>query len=147
MANFVFNIAKGRVAYYATLPAAADALVVVLLEAGGLEADATLKDYTSLAALLAGSSNEQTTMGRKTATGVTVNVDNITDRVDVDIADITWTAATGSPTGKLLVCYDADTASGTDSNLIPLTAHDFAESPTGTDIVAQIDPSGIFGAV
>ena len=34
MADFVFNIAKGKVKYYAELPAAADALIAILEEMG-----------------------------------------------------------------------------------------------------------------
>ncbi|MFC8583293.1 hypothetical protein ACFUGD_01770 [Streptomyces sp. NPDC057217] len=143
MTDFVFNAARGRYAHYASLPGAADALIVVLLEAAGLEADATLRDHDTLAALLAGSSNEQTGMGRKAASGVTVTVDDATDSVTVDIADVTWTSAIGSPVGKLLVCYDPDTTSGTDAEIIPLSAHDFMISPDGADVTARIDALGI----
>lgn len=146
MADFVFNVAKGKVAYYASLPAANDALIVVPVEATGLETDATLKDYDDLAALLAGSTNEQTTIGRKTAGSVTVTVDDTNDRVDIDIADITWTAATGNPLGALIVCYDPDTTGGTDSTLVPLTKHGFAVTPDGTDIVATIAAAGFYRA-
>ena len=66
MADIVFNIAKGKVGYYASLPAASDALIVVPIEATGIVADATMADYDTLSDLLAGASNEQTTMGRKT---------------------------------------------------------------------------------
>lgn len=146
MANFVFNIAKGRAAHYSTLPATNDALILVVLEATGLEADSTLKDYDNLSALLAGTSNEQTTMGRKTITSVTVTVNDTTDTASVDIADQTWTAATGNATGKLVVCYDPDTTGGTDTDLIPLTAHDFTTTPDGNDIIAQINTAGFYGA-
>lgn len=147
MADFVFNIAKGKVAYYAGLPAASDALILVLLETTGLEADSTLKDYDDLAALLAGTSNEQTTMGRKTVTAsVTVTVNDSTDSIAADFPDQTWTAATGNAVSKLLVCYDADTGAGTDSAIIPLTAHDFTVTPDGNDIIAQVNAAGFFGA-
>lgn len=146
MADFVFNIAKGKVAYYSTLPATNDALIVVPIEATGLEADATLKDYDDLAALLAGTSNEQTTIGRKTITSVTVTVDDTNDRVDIDFADPVWTAATGNALGALVICYDADTTAGTDANLIPLTKHDFAVTPNGTDLTGVVATSGLYRA-
>ena len=76
MANLVTNIGKGRFVYYAGLPAATDSLIAVVLEATGLEADDALQDYDDLAALIAGASNEQTTMGRKTLANVTVNVND-----------------------------------------------------------------------
>lgn len=147
MADFVFNIAKGKVAYYATLPATNDALILVPIETTGLETDSTLKDYDDLSALLAGTSNEQTTMGRKTVTAlVTVTVNDSTDSIAADFPDVTWTAATGNAVSKLLVCYDPDTTTGTDSSIIPLTAHDFTVTPDGNDIIAQINAAGFYGA-
>ncbi len=138
MADFVFNIAKGKVKYYAELPAANDALIVIPLESSGIEADSTLKDYDDVAALLAGTTNEQTTAGRKTITSVTVTVDDTNDRVDIDFADQTWTALTGNAIGALLVAYDPDTTTGTDSTLVPLTKHDFAITPDGSDVTATV---------
>lgn len=146
MANGVFNIALGKVAYYSTLPAANDALILVPLETSGLVSDATLKDYADLSTLLAGASNEQTTMGRKTITSVTVTVDNTNDWVTTDFADPVWTSATGNAVSKLLVCYDGDTTGGTDSSVIPLTYHDFVVTPDGTDITGIVAASGFYKA-
>ncbi len=143
MANKVTNIGKGRFVQLATLPAANDALVAVVLEASGLEADDALQDYDTLAALLAGPSNEQTSMGRKTLANVQVTVNDSTNVASVNCDDITWTATAGNPTGKLVICYDPDTTSGTDADLIPLTLHDFVMTPDGTDVVVQIDSAGI----
>lgn len=144
--DFVFNIAKGKVKYYAELPAAADALVVVAVEAAAIEADATLKDYDDLQTLLAGASNEQVTLGRKTISSVTITVDDTNDRVDIDVADQVWAAAAGNGVGKLLFCYDNDTGAGTDANIVPLTAHSFDITPDGSDVTAQIAAAGFFRA-
>jgi hypothetical protein len=142
MANQVCNIAKGRFAYYCTLPNASDALIVVPIETTGLEADDTLNNYDDLAALLAASNNEQATIGRKTvSSGVTVTVDDTNNLVDVDMPDQTWTGTSGNAISKLLICYDGDTGAGTDSNIIPLTHHDFVVS-MGGDITAQIATAG-----
>lgn len=138
MADIVFNVALGREAHYASLPASDDALILVPLEATGLETDATLRDYGTLAALLAGASNEQTTMGRKTLASVTATVNDTDNRVDIDAADVTWTAATGNPVGALVVCYDPDTTGGDDTALIPISKHDFALTPDGSDVTATI---------
>lgn len=138
MADFVFNIAKGKVKYYAELPAANDALVVIPLESAGIEADATLKDYDTVSALLAGTTNEQTTAGRKTVTSVTVTVDDANDRLDLDFADQTWTGLTGNAIGALLIAYDPDTTGGTDADLVPLTKHDWAVTPDGSDVTATV---------
>lgn len=144
MADIIFNIAKGKEQYYASLPATNDALIAVPIETSGLESDATLQDYDNLNVLLAASNNEQTTMGRKTLASVTSTVDDTNNRVDADCADITWTAATGNAVSALIVCYDPDTTTGTDADLIPIAKYDFVATPAGGDIVAQINASGLF---
>ena len=147
MGDVIFNVAKGREAYYGSLPATNDALIAVPLEATGLVADATMIDYDDLAAVLAGASNEQTSnMTRKTLASVTVTVDDTNDRVYIDAADAVWTAATGNACGALLICYDPDTTGGTDADIIPISKHDFAVTPAGGDITAQFNAGGIFRA-
>lgn len=138
MGNIVFNIALGKVAYYASLPATNDALIAVPIETSGIVSDATMRDYDDLNALLGGASNEQTTMGRKTLASVTVTVDDTNDRVAVDCADITWTAASGNAISAIVICYDPDTTGGTDADLVPLTKHDFTLTPDGSDVTATI---------
>jgi hypothetical protein len=145
MADFVFNIAKGREAYYASLPAANDALIVVALQTTGLGTDATLVDDATLTAVLT-HATEQTTMGRKTLAGVSVTVDNTNDRVDISATNPVWTGATGNPVSKLVVCYDPDTTTGTDADLIPLSAHDFVVTPNGGDVTATISSPGFLRA-
>lgn len=129
MADVVFNIAKGRIAYYASLPAANDALILVPIETTGLVSDATMIDYDTLADALAGASNEQTTVGRKTLASVTVTVNDTNDRVDLDAADVTYTAPAGNAVSAMLICYDPDTTGGTDADIVPLTKHDFTWNP------------------
>lgn len=144
MANFTFNIAKGRVVelynHVESNSPAASALIVVPLETTGLETQAVLEDKDDLAAVLVGTTNEQTTMGRKTLTDVelaALPAPNDTDNsYELDLPDITWTAATGNAISALVICYDADTGAGTDTNIIPLTFHDFVVTPDGSDIVA-----------
>lgn len=138
MANIVFNTALGRVAALATLSGAADALILVPLEATGLVTDATMRDYDSLADILAGATNEQATVGRKTLASVTVTVNDAADRVDIDAADVTWTAPTGNAIGAVVICYDPDTGAGTDADLIPLTKHDLAWTPDGNSFTLTI---------
>ncbi|MEU2075435.1 hypothetical protein [Streptomyces sp. NPDC013489] len=138
MGNIVFTQALGRVASLAALPAANDALIAVPLEATGLVSDATMRDYDDLASILAGATNEQATMGRKTLASVTVTVDDTLDRVAVDCADVTWTAASGNAVGAIVICYDPDTTGGTDSDLVPLTKHDVALTPDGNNFVLSV---------
>lgn len=151
MGDVVANIAKGRVVHYSTLPAANDALILLLLKAGGLEADGTLVDYDTVAALLAAANDEAdfTNYGRKTITSVTVTVDDVNDRVDVDFADQTYSSAgggTNNTLGKAVVAYDPDTTGGSDSDLIPLTYHDFSATTDGNDLVAVVDSAGFYRA-
>lgn len=146
MADGVFNIAKGKVKYYTELSAASDALIIVPIESAGLEVDDTLNNYDDLAALLAATNNEQTTMGRRTVTTVTNTVDDTGNTFDADFADPVWAAATGNAVGKLVVCYDPDTTVGTDADLVPLTYHDFVVTPDGTDITGTVAASGFYRA-
>jgi hypothetical protein len=146
MSDLVFNVAKGKAAYYATLPAANDALIAVPIETTGIESDAILRDYDTLAAILAAANNEQSTMGRKTLASVAGTVDDTNDRVDVDAADVTWVAATGNAVSKLVICYDPDTTGGSDSDLIPLVALDMVVTPAGGDITFQFNAAGFYRA-
>lgn len=143
MADIPFNISLGRVGYYATLPAASDSLILVPLETTGLVSDATMRDYDTLAAVLAGATNEQTTMGRKTLTGVTASVDDANDRVDEDFDDVTYTAASGNAISAFLVCY-VPTSGAADSAIIPLSKHDFVVTPSGVDIIVQVATLGFY---
>lgn len=138
MSNIVFNVALGRVAYYASLPAANDGLVLIALESSGLETDTVLRDKDDFAAVVAGTTNEQTTAGRKALASVTVTVDDTNDRVALDAADVTWTAPTGNAVGAVVICYDPDTTTGTDADLIPLTKHDLAWTPDGNNFTLTI---------
>ena len=141
MANIVFNIAAGRVVEYYNRVKSNDpansAFIVVPIETSGLETDAVLKDKDDLAAVLSGTTNEQTTMGRKTLTDADLVAlpapDDTNDRYDVSLPTVTWTAATGNAISKLLICYDSDTTSGTDSNIIPLVLFDCPLTPDGNN--------------
>ena len=156
MADFVFNITKGRVVEYYNRAENNDptnsALIVVVIDANG-DTDATMKDRDDLAALLAGTANEvtNTNYARKVLESAELAAlpapDDTNDRFDIDLPDQTWTAvAAGTVWTDILICYDPDTTAGTDSTIIPLTCHDFAVTPDGSDIVAQIAAAGFFRA-
>ena len=135
-----FNIAKGKIANYTALAQAGGGPVIkaIPLEATGLEAESTLKDYANVSVLLAGTTNEQVAnMTRKVLASVTVTVDNVGDVANLDSADITWTAATGNAVGAILLAYDP-TGSSADTALIPLTKHDWALTPDGSDATATV---------
>lgn len=142
MANIVFNIAKGKVAAYHDRvndnDPANSALILIPIETSGLESDATLIDADTVAAVLSGTTNEQTTMGRKTLTDSDLAasaVDDTNNRNECSLPEVVWTTASGNPISKILVAYDPDTTSGTDANLVPLTMFDCVVSPDGTNVV------------
>lgn len=156
MADQVFNIALGRVAeLYNRVDSndpANSALVVVAINTTAT--DATLKDLDTLAAIEADANTAEATnsgYARKVLTDADIVAfapDDTNNRVDLDIPDQTWTAVATSPGAwtDLVICYDNDTTAGTDSNIVPLTQHDFAVTPDGSDITAQIAAAGFFRA-
>lgn len=156
MANGSFNIAKGReLEYHERVnnnDPAASALIIVVLAESGLVSDDTLKDYDTLDAILTGASNEvtNTNYARKSLTDADIapiTVDDTNDRATATFANQTWTSVgAGDSWRKLLVCYDSDTAAGTDANIIPIAYYDLlingvAVVPTGANIVLSL-PSG-----
>lgn len=155
MADFVYNIAKGRTSELANRVNNNDptnsALIIVAINAGGVT-DATLKDIDDLAAVLATAADEVTNSGyaRKTITDsglITVTVDDTNDRVDVDMPDQTFsTIVAGTAWTDLLICYDSDTTGGADSAIVPLVQLDFAVTPDGSDIIWQLNSAGFFRA-
>lgn len=143
MANYVFNIAKGRVGEFFNRVDSNDpstsAIILVPLSASGTESEA--QDYDTLTAVLAGTANEQSSGGwaRKTLTDTDLSAwapDDTNNRGPATLPQVTWTGpTTGNNTTGLLVCYDDNTGSGTDSNIIPLVHCDFAVTADGNDVI------------
>jgi hypothetical protein len=157
MADFVFNIAKGRVVELYNRVKGNDpansALIMVVLATSGLESDATLKDKDTLADVVSGATNEvtNTNYARKTLTDADLaalpSPDDANDRYEVDIPDQTFSSiAAGDGWSKVLICYDPDTTGGTDANIVPLCAYDFVITPDGSNIVVTIHANGFFRA-
>lgn len=158
MADFVFNIAKGRVAELYnrvdTNDPANSALIIALIASSGVESDATLKDKDDFSALVSGTTDFATNTGggRKTLTDADLTAfapDDTNDRVDLDIPDQTWTAVANDGTGAIsdvVIGYDNDTTAGTDANIVPLTWHDFSVTPDGSDITMQVAAAGFYRA-
>ena len=158
MADFVFNIAKGRVAELheivrgGVVAAARLYLVPVTVTTA---TDAALMDCATLTAVLATTGiSEVTTNGwsRKTIVAGSLSapaVDNALDKLEVDMADVTWAApaAAGPPT-DLILCYSAVAQpGGGNAAMLPLCQYDFPVTPDGTsDVVAQVNASGYFRA-
>jgi len=155
MANFVYNIAKGRVVeLYNRVDSndpANSAIVIVAINTSAT--DAALKDLDTLAAIEAdGNTAEVTNSGyaRKVLTDADLaaySVNDASDLIDLVLTNQTWTAvAAGTAWTDLVICYDPDTTAGTDANIIPLTCNDFAITPDGSDIIADLTTNGFFRA-
>lgn len=156
MADFVFNIAKGRAAELYNRVDLSDptnaVLTIIVLATTGIETDGVLQDTDTVTALVAGTTNEVTNTGyaRKELSDADIVAfapDDTNDRVDLDIPDQTWTGvAAGDGWNDFDVCYDSDSTGGTDANIVPLTQHDFVAIPDGSDITAQINVAGFYRA-
>ena len=150
MASDVFNIARGRIGYYATQAGVGNAaFVVVALKV--VEADDTLNNYDTLSALLAGSNTECdfTNYARETITTVTPDLDDTANTLDEAIGNLVYTDAGGASNNdivKLIVCFDADTTSGTDANIVPLTYHDASVTTDGSTVTFTEHADGFWGS-
>lgn len=145
MADIVFNIAKGRaVELYNRVDSndpANSALILVPVDVGATT-DATIQDFDTLAAVLAGGVTERTSGGwnRKTLTDSdlsALSVDDTNNRYEFTIPDQTWTAVSSGAVTDLILCYDSDTTAGTDANIVPIAMFDFVITPDGSDVVAD----------
>lgn len=148
MGNIAFNISKHKAGYYFELPAANDAIKLLLLQSAGLQADATLADHDTVAALLGGNTEATfTNYARKTLTTVAVTVDDATDTVKLDADDVTFTSAggaTNNTVGKAVVYYDPDTTASADANNIPLLAWDYTVTTDGvSNLLITFSTSGL----
>jgi hypothetical protein len=152
MADFLFNISKGRfVEYFNRVDSndpANSAIIVVPVDVGAAT-DATLRDVDTLAAVIAAGVTERSTnnWNRKTLTDTDIGPfapDDPNDRFPIDIPDITWTPGpTSGNVTDLVFCYDSDTTAGTDANIVPIFQYDFVIIPDGSDVVAAINASGL----
>lgn len=109
-----------------------------------VESDALMRDRTTVADLLAGSTEANfTNYARKTPITGTLTVDQANDRVDLDIPDQTFSSAGGGTNNvlaKLVVFYENAAA---DAMRVPVSAHDFVVTTDGTDLLVQIAAAGI----
>lgn len=144
MANYVMNIAKGRIVELirnVDTNSPADAKII-LIPLSASETEANAQDTATVTAFLATAANEQTggNWVRKTLTdadfaATDYDPDNTANTGEATLPQVTWTAPTvGSNTTGLLVAYTEE-ASPTDGGTIPLTHHDFAVTADGNDVI------------
>lgn len=136
MTDLVFDVALGRALQYVQ---EGGSLVTVPLEAASLDSDDILRRQPTLAAVLTGSSNEQTTMGRRVLTGVLIGTGTLNADAPV------WAEVTGNAVGALVICYSPTTATG-DGDLIPLVKFDVSLTPDGSGIGLQFGTDGFYQA-
>ena len=151
MADKVFDIALGRIGELARNVASGSptnsAIVVVLLKAQEGTEDNMLSRAT-LSEVLANGSTEAnfTNYARKNVTGsdVSVLVDSTNNRATVTIPNQLYTNAGGALNNSLvaaLICYDDDTTSGSDANIIPLSKLDLSYTTDGTSMMVAFTSS------
>jgi hypothetical protein len=143
MANFVYNVGLGRVA-----EKVADGATIKLLVLKAADADATLKDADTVAAVLANAGTTEadfTNYARATLASLTVTVDDSGNKVDVDAADVVFTAAGGASNNTTtdVIIYEEVT---TDSDSIPLVQLDAVFTTDGNDVTLQFGANGWFSA-
>lgn len=151
--DFQFNISLGReVELYHRVDQndpANSALIMLVLAASGLESVATLRDKDDVAALVSGTTNEvaNTNYARKVLTDADLAAwapDDTGDEVLLVLPVQTFTSiAAGDTWAYAVVAYDSDTTSGTDANVIPISAHVLRLNnayvvPNGSNIVINL---------
>ena len=123
------------------------ALIMLVLATGG-DPLATLRDYDTVSAVLAGPSNEVTNTGyaRKTLTDADLAAwtpDDTNNRVLLVLPLQTFsTISAGDSWDIVCVAYDSDTTSGTDANVIPIGFHELRYQgspivPNGGNIIVD----------
>jgi hypothetical protein len=153
VADFVFNIAKGRVVELHTRVKLGDPstsrLFVTPVDVAAVT-DATIKDLDDMAAIVTAGVTRRTATGwtQKTVAAADLTAAAPTDASDlfaVDMVDLTWTAVTAGAVTDLILTYSSVT-SPTTAQEVPLAQYDFAITPDGSDVVAQVNTAGYFSA-
>lgn len=143
MANFVFNVALGRL-----IQKADDGATLKLLLLKAAAAESVLRDMTTVAAVLADASTTEcdfTNYARATLASVAEAVDHTEDEATVDCADISFEDAGGATNNDVVaaVVYQDVTD---DSDSIPLLFFDAVITTTGTEFVLKVPTNGFFAA-
>lgn len=152
MSQFTANVSLGREVEFFNRVLYSDppysAFTLVVLANSGLEADSVLKQYDTLAAILAASNNEVTNTGyaRIELDYYDLSAYTVDDDLGLILLELPTQThaniAVGDLWRKLVVCYDEDTTGGTDADLIPVAFQDVLDPnngqaviPNGNDII------------
>lgn len=141
----VFNIAKGSWAYLTQLPLGTDALEIMLLKTT-VVVDATMKDYATVAAILAANTECTFTNYARLVvnSGITVATSNTTDNTTTTMSTWSWLSAGGASNDAivaLIVSY-RKTSSATDAQKIPLWYYPEATTTSGSNLATTFTGSG-----
>ena len=136
MADIVFNIALGRAAQLAITDATKFGILLLKVA----EADNTLRDYDTVAQILAGSNTEAdfTNYARKTGLTATLTVNDTNNRGELDLPNQTWSSAGGASNNNLVALIVYYETAAADATRIPISKHDFVATTDGTDLTAAI---------
>ena len=147
MAQYVCNVAKGRANEFHNRVLNADPTnsAIIIVAISSTDTVESIKDAATLADILALTNTAEVTntgYARKTLVAADLNALSIDNTANTQTAGFannqTWTSVqAGDNWTHLVFCYDSDTTSGTDANIIPMTFHDFAKTPDGSDIILQ----------
>lgn len=130
---------------------------MLVLASGSADGISGLPDFDTVAAITSGGYTEVTNTGysRKTLTDSNLSaftVDDTNNRILLTLPLQTFTTISAGDTWDIVVVgYDSDTTSGTDANIIPVTAGELRENgtalvPAGANIVIDFS-SGWIAAV
>lgn len=153
MANYLFNIAKGRAGEFAYRVKNADpsASRLFLIAISTDVAQATAVDVDDFGAFVTAGGVEATngSYTKKTiaaADVIAVGPQDASDTYTFDINDMTWTAVAAGVSWVALILGYSSVTSPTNAQIVPISHHDFAVTPDGSDITAQIASGGIYSA-
>ncbi len=160
MADFIFNVAKGRLNEFANRVNSNDPSGSVLRVRLYKVFSGSQDDYdncTSLGTSTTGVEDIATTTiadftnyADKTLTDSDVGAltqNDTAETLSFDISDIVWSSAGGASNNtlaKLVIYYDSTGSDG--DACIPLAAYDFVITTNGSDLQATINASGLWTA-
>ncbi|MEM8668738.1 MAG: hypothetical protein AAGG48_14555 [Planctomycetota bacterium] len=142
MANFIFNVAKGRIAEKVS-----DGATLGLLLLKAADTDAVLRDLDTIADILANASTTEsdfTNYARATLANVAATVDDANDDVDVDCDDVLFASAGGASNNNNVAAIIFEDVGGADASRIPLCKFDAVFTTDGNDVTIGIPAGGFY---
>lgn len=151
-----FNISKHRLGEYWEKARAGSNQAIVAILYTAMPADDTLNDFDTVGAITGDTEATFTNYARKFFTGSADAlptsqavpapiVDDVNNRVTLDLPDITWTDAGGAANNtltRLLLAYDPNTTTGDDTTLVPLLSFDLTATTDGNDLIIRFNANG-----